>query len=102
MANPPSSPSTAMNSDSWRIDSITAVKRDQREQAEGLGSGDQVPQRMRGKKCREQDRDRGAVHRVREERVLARRLAIAHHQQRDRHQDADDDAHLRLQPALID
>ena len=102
VANPPSRPSTAMNSDSCRIDSITAVSVTSASRPKAGCAGDQVPLRMRRKECREEDRDRSAVHRVREERVLARGLAIANHQQRDRHQDADDHAHRRLKPALID
>ncbi len=67
-----------------------------------IGAGDQVPARMRGEERREQDRDRRGVHRVRGDHILARGLAIAHDQQRDRDDDADDHAHRRLQPSLIE
>ena len=73
-----------MNSDSRRIDSSTASAVTSAEQAERHRRRDQVPQRVRGEEGREQDRDRRRVERVRGHRILARRLQLAHDQQRDR------------------
>jgi hypothetical protein len=56
---------------------------------------------VRGEKRREQDRDRGAIERVRRHRILARHLQLAHDEECDRDRDADHHAHRGLQPALF-
>ena len=57
---------------------------------------------MRGEERREQDRDRRGIERVGGHRIAARRLQLADDEQRRRDDDADEHAHRRLQPALLD
>ena len=61
VAKPPSSPSTAMKSDSRRIDSSTASAVAIARRTNVAARGDEIPQRVRGEERGEQNRDRGAV-----------------------------------------
>ena len=72
-----------MNSDSRRIESSTASAVTTASSANVTRRRDQVPQRVRGKERREQDRDGRRVERVGGRRIVARRLHLAQHEQPD-------------------
>ena len=90
-----------MNSDSRRIDSSTARRGDRGQQGERHRRGDQIPQRVGGEECREQNRDRGGIERVGGVRILPRGFELAGDEQPDRDGQTDQHPHLRLQPALL-
>ena len=71
------------------------------EQREGHQRGNQIPQRVRGEKGREENRDGRGVERVGERGVPPRGLELADDEQRDGDGDAYQHAHRRLQPALL-
>ncbi|MCU1229699.1 MAG: Phenylalanine--tRNA ligase beta subunit, partial [Acidobacteria bacterium] len=62
----------------------------------------EMPQRVRGKERREENRDRRAMHRVCRRLVAACDLQLADDDQHDAGDDADRAANDRLQPSLLD
>ena len=77
-------------------------QRDHREQAKCDERRNQVPERVRSKEGREENRDRRRVHRVGGRGVPARCLHLADDEQCDCDQNADRDPDRRLQPPGLD
>ena len=74
---------------------------DEREQRERHTGGNEVPQRMRRKECREENRDAGGIERVGGGGITARNFQLARREQCQRHQHADDHAHRRFEPSAL-
>ena len=102
VANPPSSPSTAMKSDSRRIESSTASAVTIARRTNVADAGMRFQSVCAAKNVANRIAIAAPSRALAVARVLARRLQLAQHQEHDGHENTDSDADGRLEPALID